>query len=308
MAGQFGLATESTWGTAVAVSKFFEPGAVNQTVDEGWLRPAGIRAGRRLQRPPKPGARTVTGQVRLDELPNTGGVATLLKHAFGSVVTTGSGPYTHTYSLGAPGSFTAQVGIEDEGGTVRPFTHEGCVLTQAEIGAAVGQFARITADWSAEDVVTGTALATASYASDLDPFTFVEGSLSLDGTILASTRSAMIRVGKALNTTRHRLGSRLIRRQREQGKWPITGTIECDFEDLDMVNAMVAATELDLELALDNGTDSLTITATIQMIGNFPSLTTNGLEAQTLNFEVNAAGADSAAFTAVLVNDESSAA
>lgn len=272
MAGQFGLKTEAVWSTPVTVDKFFEPDRVTQNVDEGWLRPAGKRGGRRLQRPPKPGARTIGGQMSLSEFPNTGGIATFLKHFFGAVVTSGVGPYTHTYSLGSAASFTAQVGIEDEGGTVRPFTHVGCLFGSGRIASQVGQFAMIEADWTAQDVGTGTALAAAAYAAELDPFTFVETTLTLDGADVLSARGVDLRFGKALKTNRHRLGSRLIRRQREEGKWPIGGSIDADFEDLDLIAAMVAADELELGLLLDNGTDTFEITATGSRRGSAPSL------------------------------------
>src|SRR5690349_4438460 len=111
MAGQFGLATESVFNTGVTVTKFIEPDSVSQTYDPGWIPVDGIRAGRRLARPPKLGSIKAGGSVTT-KLQNTS-IATLLGHVFGAVNTTGSGPYAHAYSLGSARSFTAQVGVED---------------------------------------------------------------------------------------------------------------------------------------------------------------------------------------------------
>src|SRR5678816_762223 len=113
MAGQVGWESESTWGTAVTVDTFVPMVNWSLEIDEGYLRPKGIRAGRRTRNPGQLGARKVSGTMEL-ELPNKS-VAVLFKHLFGAVVTTGAGPYTHTYTPGpaVSKSLTMQGGIED---------------------------------------------------------------------------------------------------------------------------------------------------------------------------------------------------
>lgn len=310
MAGQFGLAAETTWGTGVTPTKFFEVLSANQTVDEGYMRRQGIRAGRRIQGPPKLGAKVVSGQARM-ELPNTGGAATLWKLIMGAVNTTGSGPYTHVFTTGAQTgsgkSATIQTGITDASGTVQPFTHTGAKVHQAELSCQVRQFAELSVDWTAKDYTTGTSLASASYAAGLDPFTFVEGTISIDATPVGSARGVTMRWDKALKTDRHHFGSRLINEQLEEGKWAVGGSITYDFENLTMFNHIAAADELDLLLEFDNGSHTLTVEATVIIVGDAPSLTTNGLEEQTLNYEVQGSSTDAAALTVTLVNDEATA-
>src|SRR5687768_9626779 len=128
MAGQMGLKSETTFGTGVTPDIFVPVLSANATIDEGYIRSNGIRAGRRTRTPARLGARVVGGTVTT-ELYN-GSIATLLKHAFGAVATTGAGPYTHTYTPGAhlAKSFTMQLGIEDTAGTVNPFTFTGCKI------------------------------------------------------------------------------------------------------------------------------------------------------------------------------------
>lgn len=308
MAGQFGLATEGVaWGTSATPTKFIEPDSVTHSYDPGLVPIDGIRASRRLPRPPKPGGITAGGSLST-KFPNSGGIATLLKHIFGAVVTTGSGPYVHTYTLGSAPSATLQLGIQEESGTVKPYTHIGSKFHRAEIGMAVGQAVMLKADWSSKDVVRATALASASYVTALNPFIFTEGSVSLDGAAVASANAATLVLEKGLKTDKHTLSSRYIREQREEPLWKITGTIDCDFEDNDMVESIVARDELDLVFAMDNGVDDLTITAKAFLSGEFPSLTTNGSEPQRLAFTINAAGSDASAFSPVLTNDEPSAA
>lgn len=308
MAGQIGWKTESVWGTPVTVDTFVPPLRSSLTIDEGYMRTEGIRAGRRTRNPAQLGRRVVGGSVEL-ELPNIS-IASLLKHYFGTVVTTGSGPYTHTYTPGAQlgKSLTLQTGITDASDTIRPFTAEGVKVGSWSIDCSVGEYAKTSFDWSAEDVVTATALATASYAAGLAPFTFVQCAVSVNGSPVASGRAVKLACNKGLKTDRHVLGSRLIRQQLEVDRWEFTAEITADFEDLTLFNLAVAATQVAVVLTFSNGTDTLTITGSGQVVGDPPSLSSNGLEEQRIKLDLSHASADASAITAVLVNTESSAA
>src|SRR4051794_26443324 len=110
LSAQFGYKTESTPGTIITPDKFLE------FVDEGVKNDGGprivsqgLKAGRLIDHRAARGLPRIGGPIKM-EFPNVG-VASLLKHCFGSVVTTGSGPYTHTYANTnlASVSFTAQV-------------------------------------------------------------------------------------------------------------------------------------------------------------------------------------------------------
>lgn len=306
MAGQAGWKTESVWGTPVTVDTFVPILGFTPTINEGHMRPQGIRASRNLEVPMSLGARDVGGTLRM-ELPNLG-IASLLKAIHGSVITSGSNPYTHTYGWGATPSQTIQIGVEDSTGTVRAFTFEGCKYHQWEMSCQVGQFAELSADFTAQDVLTATALATASYGSGLAPFTFVQATVSVNGSAVTSARGVTLRGDKKLRTQRHVLASRLPLEQLRQGRFNITGSLTADFDGLTLFALQAAGTSVALSLVFSNGTDSLTYTGTIQVTGNPPPLSSNGLEEQTINFEIGHATSDATALTPVLVNTESSAA
>lgn len=308
MAGQVGWKSESVWGTAVTVDTFMPVLSADMNIDEGYLRSEGIRAGRYTRSPARLGARVVAGSVEM-ELPNTS-IAALLKHALGGVATTGTGPYTHTFTPATPTSksLTLQVGIEDAGGTVRPFTASGVKLGGWSIACTVGELARLSFDWTAKDVVTATALATASYSASLVPFTFIEGSITVDGSAVASARSVTLTAAKNLRDDRHVIGSRYIREQLAEGHWEITSEITADFDDLTLFALAVAGTQVGSVLTFDNGTETLTITTSGQVVGDAPSLTGTGVEEQTIRLDHSSATSDAATITAVLVNSEASAA
>ena len=309
MAGQVGWKSEVTWGTPVVVDTFVPVTAWNVVRDPGWLRPAGIRGGRRTRPPGQTGAITVSGTMEL-ELPNRS-IASLLKHMFGTVNTTGAGPtYTHTYSPGPQvgKSLTVQGGVEAANGTVYPFTAAGTKLGSWELGAAVGEFAMLRADWTARNVENATALATASYSSTLEPFTFVEAAVTVNGAPVVSANNATLTFNKGLRDDRHVLGSNYIREQLEEEHWEITSSIDADFDDLTLYTLSTGETQVASTFVFNNGADSLTLTMSGQVTGEPPSLTKIGLESQTITLDHSSPTSDAATITAVLVNTEPSAA
>ena len=307
MSGQFGYKSESVVGTAVVVDTFLPVLNADLSIDDGWMQPAGIRGGRYTENPPHQGAKVVSGSVEL-EFPNIS-IAPLLKHLFGAVSTTGAGPYTHTYTPGSAlgDSMTAQIGIEDAGGTTRAFTVNGVKPDSWELAASVGEFATLSFDWTGKDATTATALATASYAATLSPFTFVHGSITVNGSAVASANAVTLSCERGLKNDRHVLGSRLIREQLNVERYVFETEITADFDDLTLFALQAAATQVASVLTFNNGTDSFTVTCSGKVVGDPPSLTGNGLEEQTIRLKHSHATADASAISAVLVNSDPSA-
>lgn len=308
MAGQVGWKSEATYGTGVVVDTFMPVTAANMTIDEGYLRSAGIRAGRRTRSLGRLGAKTVGASVDM-ELPNTS-LATLLHHILGDVSTTGAGPYVHEFTPGEHSglSMTVQVGIEDTGGTVRPFTLTGSKVNSATISCSAGELAQLSADITAQDYTTATALASASYAADLIPFTFIEGSVSVNGSAVASARAASLAINKGLRTDRYVLGSRLIREQIEQDHFEITTEVTADFDSLTLFDLIAAGTAVTATLTFDNGSETLVVETNGQIIGDPPSLTNPGIEEQTIRLDHSSNTSDADTITVTLTNDEATAA
>ncbi len=308
MAGQVGWKSETTYGTPVTVDTFMPVLGADLSIDEGYLRSAAIRAGRRTRSPGRLGAKTIGGSVSM-ELPNTS-IATLFKHLLGGVGTTGAGPYVHTFTPGAHAakSLSLQVGIEDSGGVVRPFSLSGAKVGGWSLACTVGQLAQLSFDYSARDYTTATALASASYAADLLPFTFIEGAITVDGDAVASARSATLTVAKGLKDDRHVIGSRLIREQREQDHFEITTEVTADFDNLDLFDLIAAGTQVASVLEFDNGSETIVITTHGQIVGDAPSLTNPGIEEQTIRLDHSSNTSDADTISIVLTNDEASAA
>lgn len=89
--GQLGIKSESVWGVPVTVDKFVPFLSETMELQRATLESQAILANRLTAVKLRPGGRGAAGGFEVELLNTT--TATLLKHAFGTVVTTGAGPY-----------------------------------------------------------------------------------------------------------------------------------------------------------------------------------------------------------------------
>lgn len=306
--GQVGWKSESVYGTKVTVDKF-APFLTESITNDGGARMVsnGIRAGRRMTHTHRRGGKTIGGSVSM-EFGNTD-IASLLKHLFGAVSTSGAGPYTHTYTPGSldDDSLTMQVGRADSGGTVRARTFSGVKVPSWTLSCTAGELAMLELEVSAQDEDGGTALASASYTSGWAPFSFVDGSITKGGSAIA-VDSWSISGTNNLRTDRFKVGSDLVTEQLENGVRDLTISAQMDFEDLTVYDNFLDDDNLTLVCKLDNGTQSFTVTAKGYLTGSSPTVTGPEVLKQPLEFVAESLTSDADALTAVLVNSETTAA
>jgi Phage tail tube protein len=186
----FGVADESTYGTAVAPAKFFE--FTDEGIEGKYERidSEAIRAGTRVLRSDRfaTNAKGAEGDVKMEV--QSGGFDFWLKHMFGGVTSTGptGGFTTYTAVLGDLNgkSFTAQVGRVDNTGTKTPFTYEGGKVKEWELTNAVDELLKlsVTCDFAKETIGAGSgayALATPSYVAATKLFSFNSGTVTVGG-------------------------------------------------------------------------------------------------------------------------------
>ena len=130
------VGVESTYGTAVAPTRAYEAKADTFTRDVEYIQSIGFRRDLQTVRSDRDDTVSLgaTGSIECDILNKGQGL--LLQHVLGTT----SGPtqngsttaYKSTFSTddtGPTGSYTIQMSRVDSGGTLRPFTYEGCVAT-----------------------------------------------------------------------------------------------------------------------------------------------------------------------------------
>lgn len=304
---QLGIVDESTYSTYVVPTRFHEIRGETLKFDRGRIKSQGIRAGRRVNHRWAAGVQRVTGGWDMELAAQ--GTGLLFKHMFGAVTTTGTNPYTHTFTPGTLDgkSFTCQVGRPDGGGTVRPHSYVGCKITGWEIGLAVDEIAKLHVDVYGAHEDTGQSLASASYTAGLSPFVFTHGSLTVAGSEQRVTQ-ATLSGDNALKTDRHLIGASNNERPKEpleEGERTYGGTLTAEFDNLTAYNRYVNGTEAALVLTLNISASALlTFTTNVRFDGETPNVGGKEMLALSLPFECTHATSDASAITAALVNAE----
>lgn len=306
IAAQLGFKEETVWGTAVTVDRFVPLVSESLTNEIERLESEAIIAGARLLRSQQwsAGGIAVAGDVELELYDRSVGM--LFKHMFGSVVTAGAGPYTHTCT---PGSMTGlgltvQVGRPDVGGTVRPFTFAGCKVASWSLECSAGEIAKHTLSLVGKSETTGTALATASYASGIKPMTFVGGAVSLGGSSV-NCKGFTLEGDNGLATERMFLGSQYVAEPLEENLREYSGTVELEFESLTQYAHYTAGDELAAVFTLASGASTVVVTTNVRYDGESPQVGGREILTQSIPVKVLGTTSDASGITAVVTNTDS---
>lgn len=285
---QLGIATETTFNTPVAVSRFYEFNSESLNYNKTTAVAMGLRAGGQL---PRAQRRVVTtsdasGDISID-LP-TSGLGLLLAHAMGTFPTKSGSSFTFTLGDVYTKSFTAQVGVPQYNGTVTPKTLGGCKVSSFELavsnaGIATGRFSVDGASFS-----TSTSLATASYSATTNVFHFAQGAVTVDGSAVANIKDFSVTVDNALKSDRFNLGATGVKAtQVINGFRKITGSITAEFTDTTLLAKFLADTSAALALTFTSGSDALSITVSaVKFDGEAPQV--GGPDAVDVNFTFEA--------------------
>tara|TARA_Y100000310_G_scaffold198828_1_gene198814 strand:- start:458 stop:1441 length:984 start_codon:yes stop_codon:yes gene_type:complete len=257
------VAVESTYGTASgATPRAYEAKADTFTRDVEYIDSVGFR--RDLQTIRSDRSDTVslgaTGSIEMD-IQNKG-LGLLLQHALGTAVAPtqqgSSAAYLQTYSsddTGPTGSYTAQVSRVDSGGTLRPFTYEGSVITGWNITQDLGAATSLTLNFDAENEQTSTGEFTPAYPSNSDVFTYTGAAIEIDDSAVTSFTSFSLDADLAMKTDRRFLkGSATKSQPKRNGVPSYTGTISGEFASLTQFAAFVAGTVFKLEFTVTGPT------------------------------------------------------
>jgi hypothetical protein len=224
--------------------------------------------------------------------------------ALGANSTTGAGPYTHTITPGSltGDSLTIQVGIPDTAGTVQPFTFDGCKVNTLTMEATAGELGMLSVDVIGQGFTTGTALASATYATGLAPLSFVHGSVSIAASSVANVEKFSLEINNGFEP-RHFIGSATGSEPLQKVLQTVTGTLDMEFDGLTDFNRYANATQAALVLGFSDGTNSVTVTMNVRYDGSSPEL--NGTDVVKISQPFKALGStDAAACTVVLVNSD----
>lgn len=257
ISAQVGIAEESTYGTPVTVTRFYEFNSEGIKPEIAKVYSRGLRAAR-FQRSDrvKTYLRGAAGPIEMDVLNK--GFGLWFKHALGQNTVTGAGANrTHTCIPDANAqqgkSLTVQVGRPDSTGTVRPFTYEGGKITGFELRWALGEPVKFVPTLDFENYLTATALAAASYPATQEAFVGEEGALTIAGTPIAVVKSAVIKYQAGLKVDRRGLGNTK-REPLANAEAMIEISVDAEFDDLTQHAALLAGTQVAVVLTATTAT------------------------------------------------------
>lgn len=240
LATQFGWKAESVYGTPVVVDRFFEVESFEIVPEIERIEPPVRRSATRGTREDRfvPVVKGYAGSLKLPVM--TLGFGALITQMTGvAVVTTGptDSTYTHTYTLVGTSSmcgdsFTAQgnmpIGLCGE--TDQAFTWEGGKVASWTLSCEVGGVTTLSADLLFENGLTATALATASYPTGMEFFSWPLSQVTI-ATLSVPVTKWSVTCNNNLNADRHYIRNSSQRKEpTENGEREITFSCTLDFE------------------------------------------------------------------------------
>ncbi len=248
---QVGVIKEVTYGTALAVTRFFE--FVKEGVSGKYERieSDAIRTGRRVLHKDRfqVNPKGAEGDLNIEVV--TKQFAFWLEHMLGTVATTGpveTSVYTHTGTVGDlfGKSFTMQVGRVDSAGVVNPFTYSGGKVANWELSNDVDGILQFSAglDFAVENVTAAGvyALATQTLPTNSHLMTFVGGEITVAATQVPVTKCS-VKGDNGLKTDRYFVRKSTAKKEpKEEGQRKYDFSLTAEFDGFAQYNRVISAT------------------------------------------------------------------
>ncbi len=243
---QLGVKTESTVGTAVTVDRFFEYDS--EGIAESYGRTEGdpLRVGSSFVRSDRftPYISGAAGTISLAVM--TKGFGWWLNHMLGgsSTSSVSDSVYTHTGVEGSlyGKSFTAQVNRPfHPSGTNQAFTYAGGKVASWTLSNSVdgNLMAELNCDFAS--VATGTALASASYPTSMDNFTWAGGVITIGGSSYDVTEFS-VSGDNGLDVDRRQIRGNTTKKEQTSHRREASFSLSADFDSLANRNRAASVT------------------------------------------------------------------
>ena len=231
------------------------------------------------------------------------GLGLLLKASIGSVVTTGSGPYTHTFN---PSASLPSLTVAVQRGTGKSEQFEGCMVSTMTLSCESGEEGRASFEVIAETAgARAAALGSPSFGDGAQIFHFQASTLSYNSATY-KMRSMELTLDNKLERINY-LGSKLTSEPQISDVREVTLTVTLDLEDADLYNAQLAGTASNVEVSFTNGSDSFNILLRNAEITEYSDdVTSFGRIERTVTF-YGISGSSDEALRIEMINDNASA-
>lgn len=184
------------------------------------------------------------------------GLGMLLKASIGSVATTGSGPYLHTFT---PSATLPSLTIAVQRGTGSSEQFEGCMVSTMNISCEAGGEGRATFEIIAETATARAgSIGAGGFGDGAQVFHFQSSTLSYNSVTTYKMRSMELTLDNKLERVNY-LGSKLTSQPQISDVREVTLTATFDLEDNNLYNAQLDGTASNVEVTFTNGTDTFAI-------------------------------------------------
>ena len=308
-----GIAKESTYGTPVTVTRWYEFTEESLGWDPSRKQGTGLRVGGRVARSNRRVTTTAQGSGGFGLEMLSKGMGLLFEAAFGTGVSTVSAGalYQQNFTLSDnPSSLTIQKGlltVDDAGAsTVVPYTYNGCMVSSLEINVPNAEVATAKVEFDIRDLVTATAYTAPTMPTGGSLFHFGQASVKVGGTVVAPTTTALATGGTAvtnvrdftfsmnnnLSSDRFNMGATALGRKKKPipGLRELSGTITVENSDVVLRDAFLNDTPVPIVLDLTSTEVVAAGVAAFQLVlaeckidGDLP--TANGTELGTTSYK-----------------------
>jgi len=245
---QLGFGEETVWASGTITRDKFIPFTSESIVLEKNMVVTDAIRGDSSRSVWREGAYRVGGDISA-ELQPTGEFGTLIKHALGRVATAGpSGTpdvvYVHDIFPSGTLPEGLRVEVDREAGN---FVYDGMKINSMTLNCAVGEPLSVTYSLLGRSETTGGTKTSDASISTLNPLTFDEGALTVDGTS-QEVSGFTLTINNNLKEDKGALGSKYRVALPKSGFRDVTGSLNMEFDDMTMYNKYVNGTESALAL------------------------------------------------------------
>lgn len=228
--GYLGVGKETTYGTAVSVTKYIPILSEDITPTSGVILPEEIK-GSRARETALEGDFTIEGDIEFNGAAENG-LGEMLIGALGSCSTSGTAsPYVHTFTgKDTLPSYTVEINT----GNVMKRIIPGCKVGVLTIGCSVGEPLTVTSTLTGktENIAT-SGFGSPSY-STVRAFVGGDASITLGGTASARVENFEVVIDNSLIKDYKTLGGTRTIKDLPEGRRAITGSMDLGFEAVDV--------------------------------------------------------------------------
>ena len=244
---QCGFGDETVYGTAPAMSRFFEYDKESIHATAGRTEGDPLRVGSGYARSDRFTPYIEGAAGSLDMAVTTKGFGFFLKHMLGTVTTTGPAEvvaYTHTGTEGSllGRSLSMQLNRPfNPSGTNQPFLYRGGKITDWTLSNSVDGNLLLSLGLDFMQVDTATALATATYPTGMDNFTWAGGAITVGGTAFDLTEFSLKNTS-GLAVDRRQIRANTDKKEPTASRREGSFSLKADFDTMAQRNRVVAST------------------------------------------------------------------